>query len=121
VTRIHQIDGSVQVYEHVHMQLDGETLTLSSPDKAGVLEIESGACSHIGEIRRCLPYMTTLHQHGKTHEIELEHGTVYVNLSGATQTMRHSSDVLAPHEVVVLLHTIRGTIVSVKGTLDASK
>jgi len=121
VTRIQQSDGSTHEYRHVNIRLAGQTLWLRSGDHRGVLEVASGACSFKGEIQRCLPYMTTLRQHGKTHQIALEHGTVYLNLTDAVHQLPHSSEQLGPHEVLVLLHTMRGTSVSVKGTLDTVK
>ena len=121
VTRVQQIDGSVQVYRNVTMSLTGQTLLLRSRDREGELEVSSDACSAMGAVQRCLPYSTVLRQHGRGHTIALERGTVLFNLSGNPQTLRHSSRRLGPHEVLVLLHTIRGTIVSVEGTLDTVK
>lgn len=121
VTRIQQTDGSIQNYDRVSIALAGETLRLRSIDGKGVLEVESGACSFVGSLQRCLPYLTTLHQHGKTHQIALDHGTVYMNLTNVDHHLPHSSDRLRPHSVLVLLHTARGTYVSVKGILDAVK
>jgi hypothetical protein len=121
VTRVQQSDGSIQIYRHVNMQLAGQTLWLRSADRKGVLEVASGACSFAGRIQRCLPFMTMLHQHGKTHQIALEHGTVYMNLTDAAYHLPHSSERLGPREVLVLLHTMHGTYVSVKGTLDKVK
>jgi len=117
VTRVQQSDGSVQIYRDVHIRLSGETLWLRSPDRKGVLEIVTGAC-FAGTVERCLPITTTLHQAGTTHEIALEHGTVYLNLTSDAQHLRHASEPLQPHGVLILLKTIRGTYVSVRGTLD---
>ncbi len=121
VTRVRQSDGATQIYRNVNLRLSGQTLWLRSPDRKGVLEVASGACSFAGEIQRCLPFTTTLHQHGNTHQIELERGTVYLNLTDAAHGLPHSSERLGPREVLVLLHTVHGTIVSVKGTLDEVK
>jgi hypothetical protein len=121
VTRVQQSDGSVQVYRHVGIELSGQTLWLRSPDRKDALEVANGACSFAGSVQRCLPFATTLHRHGAAHPIELERGTVYLNLSDAAHSVPHSSERLAPRNVLVLLHTVRGTIVSVKGTLDDVK
>lgn len=118
-TRVHQIDGSVQVYDHVHIELEGQTLKLHSHDHRGIFEISSGACSYASGLQRCLPYAMTLRQHGEVHQIELEHGTIYLNLGDTPARLPHSSYLVAPHGLVVNLHTIRGTFVSVKGTLDS--
>jgi hypothetical protein len=121
VTRVQQSDGAVQIYDRVNIRLAGETLWLRSPDRKGVLEVTSGACSFVGLLQRCLPFATTLHQDGKTHQIALEHGAVYMNLTDASHHLPHSSERLGPHVVLVLLHTEHGTYVSVKGTLDTVK
>jgi len=118
VTRVQQPDGSVQTYEHVRIRLAGQTLFIHSHDQQGVLEVTSGACSFAGDVKRCLPFRTALHQHGKTHPIALQRGTIYTNLTDAVQRLPHSSRQLAPHEILVLLHTLRGTYVSVQGSLD---
>ncbi len=118
VTRIQQSDGAVQVYQNVTMRLVGQTLWLRSHDHKGVLEVTTGACYSKGEIQRCLPFQVTLHQHGVTHEIALVRGAVYTNTGDTVHQMRHSSQQLGPHQVLVELHTQRGTFVSVKGTLD---
>jgi hypothetical protein len=120
-TRVQQADGSVQIYHDVDMQIIGATLRLRSPDRKDTLEVASSACSLVGEVQRCLPYATTLYRHGVTHHIPLERGTVYVNRSGDAQTLQHSSQSLGPHQVLLLLHTMRGTILSAQGTLDGDK
>jgi hypothetical protein len=121
VTRIQQADGTARVYHHVMMRMDGPTLWLRSGDHRGVLEVTSGACTYLGGLQRCLPYKTIYHDHGVAHTIALEHGTVYANTTDAAVRLPHSGDRLGPHEVLVLLHTMRGTYVSVKGTLDQIK
>jgi hypothetical protein len=121
VTRVQQSDGAVQTYDRVNIRLAGDTLWLRSPDHQGVLEVTSGACSFVGQLQRCLPFMTTLHQHGATHQIALEHGAVYMNLTAGSHRLPHSSQRLDPHAILVLLHTEHGTYVSVKGTLDSVK
>jgi len=120
-TRIQQADGTTQIYHHVMMRMSGATLSLRSSDRQGMLEVTSGACTYLGGLQRCLPYKTIYHDHGTAHTIALEHGTVYTNMTGDAVRLPHSGDRLGPHEVMVLLHTIRGTYVSVKGTLDQLK
>lgn len=118
LTRIQQSDGTVQTYPDAHLRLRGNTLWITSADKRGVLEVVNGACSYAGELQRCLTGAVTLHQHGLTHAIAIEHGTVYLNLTPDAQTLPHSGDQLAPHDVLVAFRTQRGTFVSVRGTLD---
>ena len=118
VTRVNQSDGSVQTYTDVRVSLKGQTLWIASADHKGTLEIVDGACSFIGGMQRCLPYAVTLHQHGQSHAIAIDRGTVYLNLSDTPQHLRRSSKLLAPRNVLVALHTNRGTFVSVEGSLD---
>ena len=120
-TDVQQSDGSSQTYRHVHMRLDGRTLFLSSPDRKDVLEVSSDACSYAGDVQRCLPFATTLHRHGRTHTIALSRGTVYLNLGSDVAHLPHSSRALGPHQVLVHLHTRRGTFISAQGTLDGVK
>ncbi len=121
VTRIQQADGTTQIYRHVVMRMAGPTLWLRSSDRKGVLEVTSGACTYLGGLQRCLPYKTIYRDRGVAHTIALEHGTVYTNTTAGAVRLPHSGDRLGPHEVMVLLHTMRGTYVSVKGTLDQIK
>ncbi len=118
VTRIQQSDGSVQLYHDVRMSLKGETLWIRTADHEGVLEIVNGACSFTGDLQRCLPSAVTLHQSGRTHSITIDRGTVYLNLTDTAQRLHYSSRMLPPHNVLVEMHTIHGTFVSVQGTLD---
>ncbi len=118
VTLIQQADGSVRTYLDVTVRLAGETLTLQSADKRGVLKVVNGACSFMGAIEHCLPYAVTLTQDGKTRQIAILHGTVYLNLTHASQRMPASSEELAPRTVLALWRTVRGTYVTIKGTID---
>lgn len=118
VTRIQQSDGTVQTYPDAHIRLRGSTLWITSADHRGVLQVVNGACSFAGELQRCLTDTVTLHQHGKTHVIAVEHGTVYLNLSTAAQQLPHSGQQLASQSVLVAFRTARGTFVSVRGQLD---
>jgi hypothetical protein len=118
VTRIQQSDGTVQVYRDARLRLVGNTLWITSADHRGVLQVVNGACSYAGELQRCLTDTVTLHQHGRVHNIVVDHGTVYVNLSDAAQQLPHSGEQLAPQNVLVAFRTARGTFVSVRGSLD---
>jgi hypothetical protein len=118
VTLVRQIDGSVQQYQDVRMSLKGATLWIVSADHKGALEIVNGACSFAGELQRCFPYTVVLHQHGRTHSITVDRGTVYLNLTAVAQRLHHSSRMLAPRNVLIAFHTSHGTNVSVQGRLD---
>ncbi len=118
VTLVQQADGSVRTYVDVNIRMVGQTLWLQTADKKGVLKIVNGACSFTGAIERCLPYAVTLIQNGKSRRIAILHGTVFLNLSGDAQRMPMSSQELAPHTILALWRTVRGTYVTIKGTLD---
>jgi hypothetical protein len=118
VTLVQQADGSVQTYVDVNIRMVGQTLWLRTADKKGVLKIVNGACSFTGAIERCLPYAVTLIQNGVSRKIAILHGTVFVNLSNGAQNMPLSSQELAPHTILALWRTVRGTYVTIKGTLD---
>jgi hypothetical protein len=121
VARVQQPDGMIEFYDHTSARLVGRTLWLRSGDHKGVLEVASDACAYAGEIKRCLPYSTILRQHGVSHQIALEHGMVYFNLTGDAHALPHSAELLGPHAVMVVLKSLRGTYVTFEGTLDAVK
>jgi hypothetical protein len=118
VTLIQQADGSVRTYVDVSIRMVGQTLWLQTADKKGTLKIVNGACSFTGAIERCLPYSVTLIQNGNDRRIAILHGTVYLNLSGVAQSIPMSSQELAPRTILALWRTVRGTYVTIKGTLD---
>jgi hypothetical protein len=118
VTLVQQADGSVHTYIDVNIRLSGQTLWLRSADRKGVLKIGNGACSFIGAIQRCLPYAVALIQDGKTRQIAILHGTVFLNLSNTAQRLPRSSEELAPRTILALWRTVRGTYVTIKGALD---
>jgi hypothetical protein len=121
MTTVTQSDGSTQTYAHVRMRLDGTKLFLTSPNGKDVLEITTGACSFPMSVERCLPYDTVLHRDGHAHPIALIRGALYFNTTTDVQHLPHSTQVLAPGNVVVHLHTMRGTLISAQGRLDNAK
>jgi hypothetical protein len=118
VTLIERADGSVHTYVDVNIRLSGQTLWLRSADRKGVLKIVNGACSFMGAVQRCLPYAVALIQDGKTRQIAISHGTVFLNLSNTAQRLTNSSEQLAPRTILALWRTVRGTYVTIKGRLD---
>jgi len=116
--RVQQSDGSVNVYHDVLIRVAQRTLRIGSKDRKGVLVIDRAACSYAGAILRCLPSTMKLEQSGKTHEIPLITGTIYVNLTSEAQQLRHSSTQLAPRDILLALQTKRGTYVSLHGHID---
>jgi len=118
---VQQFDGSTQTYQHVDMKVVGLTVFLSSPNRKDVLEIVTDACSYPAGVERCLPYRTTLRRGGRPHTLPLERGAVYLNTTNEVEHLPHSSEVLAPHHVIVHLDTMRGTYISAFGSLDGEK
>jgi len=121
LVRVQQSDGTTQVYRNVHATLRGTTLWLRSPDRKDRLQIVSGACSFPHQLQRCLPYRVTLHKPDRAHQLTITHGVFYVNLTNEPHHLLHSSEVVAPHGVIVFLHTTHGTYVSATGSLDDVK
>jgi hypothetical protein len=112
LVRVQQSDGTTQVYRNVHATLSGTTLWLRSPDRKDRLQIVSAACSFPHDLQRCLPYQVILHKPDRTHQLTITRGVFYVNLTTEPHHLLHSSQVVAPHGVMVFLHTTRGTYVS---------
>ena len=118
VTLIQQYDGKTQTYSNVRLHRSGKTLWVQNRGKSDELAITDGACSFVESVERCLPSVVILHQRGKTHQIQLSHGTVYFNLTNAAQQLPLSTESMAPNTVIVLFRTQRGTYVTIKGALD---
>ena len=115
--RVQQIDGHVQEYQHVVLQLHGTTLRIRTADRVGTLIVQRAACMFIGGLERCLPSSLELSQHGN-HPISFQRGTLYINLTNESHRLPHSSKTLAPQSVLALLKTVRGTYIAVSGRLD---
>jgi len=117
--RIHHIDGTESRYPGVMVAIVGTTLHLRSPDHQGTLIIERAACSHDGSLLKCLPTSVVLRQHGTSRPMALESGTIYFNFTADPQTLSYSSRLVRPHGVVLSLHTLRGTLINLDGTIDS--
>jgi hypothetical protein len=116
--RVQQSDGTVQVYHGVQIRVAQRTLRIGSKDRKGVLVIDRAACTYAGSVLRCLPSTMKFEQAGKTHEIQLITGTIYVNLTDDMQQLHHSSTQLSPHDVLLMMQTQRGTYISLQGHID---
>jgi hypothetical protein len=117
-TRVEQTDGSVQIYQDVSMRLDGPTIWIQNANHKAMLEIKTASCSFDGKIKRCFPSTFSLHRQDGTHAIAVAWGTVYLNLTDATQPLPLSSKDLPAQSLLVLVRTERGTYISVRGTID---
>jgi hypothetical protein len=116
--RVQQKDGSVQTYDDVSIRVKHNTVRIGSRDQKGVLVIDRAACSYVGELLRCLPTSFRLVQTGQTKTIQLINGLLYANLTDAPQQMTLSSTQIKPHHVMLTLHTLRGTYITVHGLID---
>ncbi|HTZ53949.1 MAG TPA: hypothetical protein VMB20_02715 [Candidatus Acidoferrum sp.] len=116
--RVQQSDGSVRTYDDVSIRVKHNTLRIGSKDKKGVLVIDRAACSYVGELLRCLPTSFQLVQTGQTKTIQLTNGLVYLNLTDSPQQMTFSSKHMQPHALMLTLHTLRGTYITIRGQID---
>jgi hypothetical protein len=118
---IQKSDGSTKIYKNVTVRIADAALAITSADGEGTIVIGKASCTKIGELLRCLPYDATLLQHGETAHIPIVSGTVWLNPTSANQPLSHSSTQLAPHGVMMSLHTKAGTYVSLTGIVDEVK
>lgn len=119
--RIQQADGTVNVYQHVKIQIVQKSLTMTTSDGKGTMIIYRAACSFQGDIMSCLPTGVTLVQGGAVNPIKIASGTVYANLTGDPHRLALSTTTLPPHSILMSLKTQRGTYVSLNGTIDKEK
>jgi hypothetical protein len=117
--RIHHTDGTESRYPGVMVAIVGTTLHLRSPDHQGTLVIERAACSHDGPLLKCLPTHVTYRQHGNSHPMTLESGTIYFNFTTKPQALSFSTRHVPPNGVLLSLHTSRGTLINLDGTIDS--
>ena len=116
--RIQQYDGTVRVYDDAVIRVKHNTLRVWSHDGKGTLVIDRAACSYVGELERCLPTTFQLKQNGATRTIQLVNGLVYFNPTNSVQQLSLSSRQLQPRGLMLNLHTVRGTYISIRGTID---
>jgi hypothetical protein len=94
------------------------SLTVTSPDGKDKLIIDKAACFMVGALQRCLVSGVSLQKNGQTKPLDLESGTVYVNLTNSNQPMSHTSSRLPPKGVLIALKTRIGTYITVDGVID---
>ena len=120
--RVQQSDGSTQTYSDVNIRIvKGKAMIVSSADGVGKLIIDNAACSYVGDLLRCLLNGVTLDQHHEKKQLELEQGTLYVNFTGQRIDLPLSTQSVRPQGVVLAYRTMRGTSVSLHGTIDELK
>jgi hypothetical protein len=116
--RIQQSDGTVRTYDDVSIRVRHNTLRIGSKDRKGVLVIDRAACSYVGELLRCLPTSFQLEQSGQTKTIQLIDGLVYVNMTDQSQPMKNPAMQMKPRDLMLMLHTARGTAITIRGHID---
>ena len=119
--QIQQPNGSVKTYPKVRILIDSQSMTLVSADGAGTLYIGKAACTKEGELIRCFPYDATYDHNGTRMHIVLQKGTVWLNPTTSKVPLPQSSTQLAPHGVMLSMHTKAGTYMSLTGTVDQIK
>jgi hypothetical protein len=115
---VRQSDGSQKTYTNVSIRLAREELALTTSDGKGTLVIAKAACTKSGALVQCLPYDGTLFQGGKTHEVVIVNGSVWLNPTTSQQTVSSSGAHVPPHGVVVSVTSKNGTHISLTGTVD---
>jgi hypothetical protein len=116
--RVQQADGSVQLYNNVHLAVAGRTLKITTSNNKGTLLVEDAACSFVDQVMRCIPDRVRLQQNG-THDLDFDRGTVYFNTTDSKQQLKYSSTQLPPNGVLGTLISQKGTYVTLTGTLDS--
>jgi hypothetical protein len=119
VVNVQRSDGTTSTYPGAVISFVGKTLHVISADEKGTMVIERDACSYRGPIVMCLPTRFLLRQNGSERPIELESGTVYLNLTNRTQTLPFSSQRLPGRGILISVHTRHGTSINVNGTIDS--
>ena len=114
-----QPDGTLETYTNVSIKILHNALYVTSQDGQGTLVITRAACSYQGAVMVCLPTGVTLVQSGEAKPLDLTTGTVYLNLTGDTQTLALSSQQLPPHSVLLSMSTKRGTYIALTGAIDS--
>lgn len=116
--RVQQSNGTVKTYDDVSIRVKHNTVRIGTKDQKGVLVIDRAACSYVGELLRCLPTSFQLVQSDQTKTIQLINGLVYLNLTDQPQQMSLSSTQMKSHHLMLTLHTMRGTYITVRGQID---
>ncbi len=120
VLRIQQSDGQVRQYAGVRLRFVEDTLRVRSRDHAGVLQVQTAACTFENQLERCFPSGATLNQAGRTHDIAIVRGTVFINRDTTPHRLHRSSEELPPNGVLAVFRTQHGTFVTVRGMLDGA-
>ncbi len=120
LVRVQQSDGSVQEYPNARIAYsrDAKALSVTTADGAGTLTIDQAACSYAGELYRCLLTQMSVDNHGVSHPLDFDSGTLYANLTEAKLYLPRSTRAVPPRGIVMAIKTKRGTYISLVGTID---
>jgi hypothetical protein len=116
--RVQQADGSVQLYDNVHLAVAGRALKITTSNDKGTLIVDDAACSFVDQVMRCIPDRVRLQQNGM-RDLDFVRGTVYFNTTDSKQQLKYSSTQLPPNSVLGTLVSQKGTYVTISGTLDS--
>lgn len=115
---IQHLGQNADTYDGVAVKVIHNTLNVTSPDGKGTLIITQAACFYQKEVKVCLPTAVSLVQAGGVHALNLQRGTLYVNMTDSMQWLPHSTTQLPPHGIVMSLLSGKGTYINLVGTID---
>jgi hypothetical protein len=115
---IQHSDGNVDSYPNSPIHIIHDALYITSSDGKGTLVINRAACYYQGNVMTCLPTSVALVQAGNTKKVDLQTGTLYLNLTDQNQQLPLSSTQLPPHSIMFSFSTLIGTVVNVSGAID---
>jgi hypothetical protein len=115
---IQHIDQNAETYERVAIKVIHNTLNVTSEDGKGTLIVTQAACFFQHEVKVCLPTAVSLVQAGGVHALDLQRGTLYVNMTDTMQQLPHSSTQLPPRGIVMSLLSGKGTYINLVGKID---
>jgi hypothetical protein len=116
---IQHIGQNADTYDGVAIKVIHNTLNVTSPDGKGTLIITQAACFYQKEVKVCLPTAVSLVQAGGVHALNLQRGTLYVNMTDSMQWLPRSTTQLPPHGGIVMsLLSGKGTYINLVGKID---
>jgi hypothetical protein len=115
---IQHVDQSADTYPGAAIKVIHNTLNITSPDGKGTLIITQAACSYQKEVKVCLPTAVSLVQAGGVHALNLQRGTLYVNMTDSMQWLPNSATQLPPRGIVMSLLSGKGTYINLVGKID---
>jgi hypothetical protein len=115
---IHHAASGSKSYDDVEIRVFSGSLFLTSDDGDGTIVVTRAACSYQQKIIVCLPTAAALVQDGKSSDLALKRGTIYLNYTGTAQPMSFSSSKLPANSVMLALTLDNGTLINLRGRID---